>query len=211
MTWTDFNTIALPIFGGFVAIATVVVPIARLRMRAGIWPFGQGARGEPLLQYVEAGLALSVGFYGAWMACHLFAATRATAWAAPSICRAAGWAIAVAGLAVIVTAQAQMRSSWRIGIEPKPTLLVRTGLFRWTRHPIYTGWAAILIGVMMASPGAWTTMGLVWTLTLLGMQARLEERHLLGIHGDEYRAYASRVGRFLPWIGRMRPSAPTQG
>lgn len=38
------------------------------------------------------------------------------------------------------------------------------------------------------------------------MQVRaVEEPHLLATHGQAYAHYAARVGRFLPWIGRLRP------
>ena len=37
------------------------------------------------------------------------------------------------------------------------------------------------------------------------IQVRLvEEPHLIATHGDPYRSYAARTGRFLPMIGRMR-------
>ena len=38
----------------------------------------------------------------------------------------------------------------------------------------------------------------------LELQVRsVEEPYLLRTHGDAYRAYASRVGRFVPGIGRL--------
>ena len=37
----------------------------------------------------------------------------------------------------------------------------------------------------------------------LAAQTRLEEKHLAGLHGPSYRAYAARVGRFVPGIGRL--------
>jgi protein-S-isoprenylcysteine O-methyltransferase Ste14 len=39
----------------------------------------------------------------------------------------------------------------------------------------------------------------------LELQTRLiEEPYLGAIHGERYAAYAARVGRFLPGIGRLR-------
>jgi protein-S-isoprenylcysteine O-methyltransferase Ste14 len=37
------------------------------------------------------------------------------------------------------------------------------------------------------------------------VQVRLvEEPYLLRVHGDAYRAYAARTGRFVPGVGRLR-------
>jgi protein-S-isoprenylcysteine O-methyltransferase Ste14 len=35
-------------------------------------------------------------------------------------------------------------------------------------------------------------------------QVAMEERYLTQNHGDAYRRYARDVGRFLPWLGRLR-------
>jgi protein-S-isoprenylcysteine O-methyltransferase Ste14 len=38
----------------------------------------------------------------------------------------------------------------------------------------------------------------------LQIQVRLvEEPYLLRVHGDAYRRYAERTGRFVPWLGRF--------
>jgi protein-S-isoprenylcysteine O-methyltransferase Ste14 len=35
------------------------------------------------------------------------------------------------------------------------------------------------------------------------LQIAAEEAYLLRTYGDAYRGYAGRVGRLLPWIGRL--------
>jgi protein-S-isoprenylcysteine O-methyltransferase Ste14 len=48
----------------------------------------------------------------------------------------------------------------------------------------------------------------VLTVAAIQMQVRaVEEPYLLRTHGDNYAAYAARVGRFLPGLGRLTPSA----
>jgi protein-S-isoprenylcysteine O-methyltransferase Ste14 len=39
----------------------------------------------------------------------------------------------------------------------------------------------------------------------------LEEPYLARLHGDVYRSYAARTGRFLPGIGRMRATDLARG
>jgi protein-S-isoprenylcysteine O-methyltransferase Ste14 len=51
----------------------------------------------------------------------------------------------------------------------------------------------------------WLAFGAVVVIALgLELQVRVvEEPYLFRTHGDEFRAYAARVGRFLPGIGRF--------
>jgi protein-S-isoprenylcysteine O-methyltransferase Ste14 len=96
-----------------------------------------------------------------------------------------------------------MGSSWRIGIDSAPSGLVITGLYRWVRHPIYTGLLAMLVGVVGLTPSAWTLMGAGWIASLIALQARLEDAHLHRRHGRDWRAWASRTGRVVPGLGTL--------
>ncbi len=62
------------------------------------------------------------------------------------------------------------------------------------------GW----LGIALLVP-TWLGFAAAVVIALgLEIQVRfVEEPYLMRTHGDEYRAYASRVGRFLPGIGRM--------
>ena len=56
-------------------------------------------------------------------------------------------------------------------------------------------------------PSPWSLA--LWLATAAGLRAQiaLEERHLVAQHGDVYLAYAARVGRLLPRLGRLAPPA----
>lgn len=112
-----------------------------------------------------------------------------------------GPALAGLGLLLVITAQAQMGRSWRIGIPEEPTALVTHGVFRMSRNPIYLGMFVIAGGITLTAPCAWTVMGLVLTWVLVEVQARAEEAALLADHGAAYRDWAGRVGRFVPGLG----------
>ena len=48
---------------------------------------------------------------------------------------------------------------------------------------------------------------LVATVSTYQIQVRLvEEPYLHQVHGEAYRTYAERTGRFVPWVGRARPT-----
>src|SRR5215831_958754 len=97
-----------------------------------------------------------------------------------------------------------MGSSWRIGIDRRTTELVTSGLYGVVRNPIYSGMVVMLLGFVLITPAVWTATSFLLALVVLGIQARLEEKHLLELHGATYRAYASTVGRFAPRIGRIK-------
>jgi protein-S-isoprenylcysteine O-methyltransferase Ste14 len=124
------------------------------------------------------------------------------AWTSPSWIYVTGWTCMVAGTAVTCAAQAQMGKSWRFGIATG-TALVTTGLYRWVRNPIYAGVQLTMVGVVAVSPALWGAAMVAGVILLFGMQARAEERHLRATHGAEYVAWASRVGRFVPGVGKL--------
>jgi protein-S-isoprenylcysteine O-methyltransferase Ste14 len=111
---------------------------------------------------------------------------------------------AVGGLAVF-GAQLGMGESWRIGVsEEERTELITGGWFSLCRNPIYTSMIVGWSGLALIVP-TWLAFTTVVVITLgLELQVRfIEEPYLLRSHGDEYRAYASRVGRFVPGVGRI--------
>ena len=99
---------------------------------------------------------------------------------------------------VVVTAQAQMGRSWRIGIDDEhTTALVTHGIFGRSRNPIFLGMRLMLVGLFLVIPEAATLV--LWLVgdVLIRTQVYLEEEHLLRQHGEAYRAYQGRVRRWL--------------
>jgi protein-S-isoprenylcysteine O-methyltransferase Ste14 len=183
--------------------AAVVGPVVRARAR--------GDRSvvvhEGAVQRVIAfamGLALvAAGAWGALLAA--LGPERVGVAEAPAAVTGLGWGLAALGFAVVVTAQAQMGAAWRIGVDAKsPTALVARGLFRVVRNPIYAGMLATLAGVALVAPCAFTISLAIDAALLVALQTRFEEAHLEALHGDAYRDYARDVGRFVPFVGRLR-------
>lgn len=112
---------------------------------------------------------------------------------------------ALGGLAVFL-AQLGMGASWRIGVsDDQGTDLVTGGWFAWVRNPIYSAMIVGWIGFALMVP-TWLAFAAVVVIALgLELQVRfVEEPYLRRTHGSEYGAYASRVGRFVPGVGRSR-------
>jgi protein-S-isoprenylcysteine O-methyltransferase Ste14 len=73
------------------------------------------------------------------------------------------------------------------------------------RNPIFTGMLPTSLGIALLVPNALAVAAVVLLFAALEIQTRfVEEPYLLKVHGDIYRRYASRVGRFLPLVGRLR-------
>ena len=117
----------------------------------------------------------------------------------------AGAVVTVAGIALTVAAQYSMGASWRIGVDPQErTDLVTDGAFRLARNPIFTAMLVTATGLAMMIPNIISLVGLAALIAALEIQVRLvEEPYLVRTHGDQYRAYAQRVGRFAPGIGHI--------
>jgi protein-S-isoprenylcysteine O-methyltransferase Ste14 len=116
-----------------------------------------------------------------------------------------GVVLTVAGGLAVFAAQLGMGESWRIGVrDEERTALVTRGWFALCRNPIYTSMIVGWLGVALLVP---TWLGFVAVVVIaLGLEIQVrfvEEPYLIRTHGDEYRAYASRVGRFLPSVGRL--------
>lgn len=117
-----------------------------------------------------------------------------------------GIGLAAAGGLAVFGAQLGMGASWRIGVsEDQGTDLITGGWFRLCRNPIYTAMIVGWTGFALMVP-TWLAFGAVVVIALgLELQVRVvEEPYLERTHGDEYGRYASRVGRFVPGVGRLR-------
>jgi protein-S-isoprenylcysteine O-methyltransferase Ste14 len=119
--------------------------------------------------------------------------------------QAAGFTLAGIGIAGTFLAQMAMGASWRIGVDPaERTELVTDGVFRLSRNPIYTFMIVAWLGFALLLPTWLALASGVLLIVGLEIQVRLvEEPHLVRTHGRPYLAWASRVGRFLPGVGRL--------
>jgi protein-S-isoprenylcysteine O-methyltransferase Ste14 len=121
---------------------------------------------------------------------------------------ASGLIVGLAGLVVVLLAQAAMGSSWRIGVDDtERTELIRSGLLRSIRNPIFTGMAAVYLGITLMAPTLVAVLALACLIVAVQIQVRVvEEPYLRRAHGDTYTRYAATTGRFLPGLGRTRPT-----
>lgn len=201
------DRLLLPLLTASFVLLALIWPMARTWRRHRVFALVVHRTRDPLGRYVGRGFGAGVAGIAAWSV--LYAALGPAplgVWEAPAPLRAAGLLAALLGLVLVLVAQAQMGASWRIGIDDQPTGLVARGVYRWVRHPIYTGLLAMLVGVVALTPSAWTVMGAGWIASLVALQARLEDTHLLRQHGGAWLTWASHTGRLVPGVGTAHPA-----
>lgn len=199
------NRVALPTALALFFLLALVWPTLRTWRRTGIWPITIHRTTDSLERVNGRAMALIFAGLFAWGAVYaLRGAGPLCLWPAPPLLLLGGWALMLVGFVLLLLAQAQMGASWRVGVDERPTALVTSGLFRLVRNPIYSALLAMMTGLVLVTPSPWTAMGWVYAATVVSQQTRLEEQHLVRLHGAAYLAYAARVGRFVPGIGRLR-------
>jgi protein-S-isoprenylcysteine O-methyltransferase Ste14 len=88
--------------------------------------------------------------------------------------------------------------SFRVGIDTEqPGQLVTSGIFAFSRNPIYVAFALILIGQFLIFPNWILLVYLVAAIWLFHRQILCEEDYLKIHYGEEYSAYCKQVRRYI--------------
>lgn len=195
---------ALGLASAFLVLG-VLLPSVRRWRRTGDSGF-RGISGRPGSLEWWAGVLVVLGGVGVVLNPALVLVWPGLALPTRPAAQVAGAAVALGGIAVTVVGQWRMGASWRIGVDAaEHTDLVTIGVFRWVRNPVFTGMVAATLGLAAMVP-TWLALTAAATL-VVGLQLqvrRVEEPHLISTHGERYRRYAARAGRFVPGIGRLR-------
>jgi protein-S-isoprenylcysteine O-methyltransferase Ste14 len=104
----------------------------------------------------------------------------------------------VVGIGMVIGANRIFRRIGTTARPSEPTLaLASTGVFTWTRNPMYVGGSLALLGIAIGFAIDWVLLLMVVSLPLVhfGIIVR-EERYLERKFGDEYRRYKAKVPRY---------------
>lgn len=95
-------------------------------------------------------------------------------------------------------AQFQMSKSWRIGIDyEEKTELVSSGLFNYSRNPIFLGILLSYLGTFLIAPNTLSFAVLLVIFFIIQTQVRLEEEYLGKVQGQSYLDYKKNVRRWI--------------
>lgn len=110
-------------------------------------------------------------------------------------------AFVILGLGFSIWARIYLGSNWSGTVTiKKDHQLVRTGPYRWVRHPIYTGLLLAMLGTALAI-GQWRGLvGVGFFILGFVVKIRLEERWMREVFGEEYVRYKREVAALIPGI-----------
>jgi protein-S-isoprenylcysteine O-methyltransferase Ste14 len=102
------------------------------------------------------------------------------------------------GLLVLFASLVSFGRSFRVGIDvDQPDKLVTTGIFAFSRNPIYVGFALVLVGQFLVFPNWVPLVYLAAGFVLFHRQVLREESFMRQHYSEEYAKYCRRVRRYL--------------
>ncbi|MFZ0629854.1 MAG: isoprenylcysteine carboxylmethyltransferase family protein [Acidobacteriaceae bacterium] len=109
-----------------------------------------------------------------------------------------GVACCGSGLSLMLASLVSFGRSFRVGIDSEhPDKLVTSGVFSFSRNPIYVAFALVLLGEFLIFPN-WIFLAYAAAGTwLFHRQVLREEDFLRRRYGEEFTAYRERVRRYL--------------
>lgn len=140
------------------------------------------------------GLVIAVGM---WAAAHLppvLQFPKPLRWIVAALLAAVGAAIALGGVMAFRRARTTVNP-----LKPETSAaLVSTGVYTFTRNPMYLGMALVLLGWAAFLSSPWTLAGpLLFAGYITRFQIVPEERVLDGLFGAQYADYRRRVRRWF--------------
>ncbi|MCQ4313696.1 isoprenylcysteine carboxylmethyltransferase family protein [Pseudomonas stutzeri] len=110
-----------------------------------------------------------------------------------------GWGSIAAGIFLMVWAALEMyRHRTTINPYGKPSSLLQTGPFRFSRNPIYLADTLIYCGIALLLDSLWPWLLLPLLILCMQRTVIVHEEHLLTrLFGDDYRAYRRHVRRWF--------------
>jgi protein-S-isoprenylcysteine O-methyltransferase Ste14 len=107
----------------------------------------------------------------------------------------------IAGLVFSIWARRRLGRNWSGTVTLKENHeLIRTGPYRWVRHPIYTGLLVGFLGTAVAL-SEWRGLAAIALATVAFLlKIRIEEDWMIETFGDGYRCYRAEVRALVPFV-----------
>ncbi len=112
---------------------------------------------------------------------------------------ALGVVITIAGIAFAMWARIYLGGNWSSAVTVKVGhQLVRSGPYRFVRHPIYTGLISSLVGTAIVRHQARGVIAVVLAYIGFKIKSKIEERTMTATFGAQYDEYSRTTGAIVP-------------
>ena len=185
---TYLNFIGLVILAAFYA---VYIGKMILQKRKGIQT-DQIAKGKQKTKVFYIELAMKIATYS------VVAAEVLVSPHLPQTLAVIGVVLGVIGDILFAVSVATMKDSWRAGIaENDKTEIITGGIYSISRNPAFLAFDCVYVGLLLIA-FSWALLALSsFAMTMLHLQILKEEKFLSKAFGEEYKAYKSKVRRYL--------------
>ncbi|MBV8550306.1 MAG: isoprenylcysteine carboxylmethyltransferase family protein [Acidobacteriaceae bacterium] len=113
----------------------------------------------------------------------------------------AGLAITVTGILFAIWARFYLGTNWSAAVTVKQDHeLVRSGPYKWVRHPIYTGICFAFLGTAIDIGEVRALVGLILAATGYKLKSLTEESLMEEQFGTEYGRYKREVKGLIPFV-----------
>jgi protein-S-isoprenylcysteine O-methyltransferase Ste14 len=110
-----------------------------------------------------------------------------------------GAAMTLVGLLFAIWARLYLGKNWSGLVQVKHDHeLIRTGPYRFVRHPIYAGILLALVGTSICRRNVWGFLGVALVGLGFWLKSRLEERFMVETFGAQYDDYRRATGALIP-------------
>ena len=112
-----------------------------------------------------------------------------------------GAVLTVIGCTMAIWARTVLGSNWSGAPDVKQDhVLVQSGPYALTRHPIYTGFITAVFGTALAVARYRVIVGFVLVLVSILLKIGQEEKLMSESFPEDYARYRSRVKALIPWV-----------
>lgn len=105
-----------------------------------------------------------------------------------------------AGLSLMIVSAIQLGRSYSSLTQPRASgVFVRRGIYRYVRHPIYTGFMIVSLAFLLSRPTLPVGAAYLLIVLVTNVRAAMEER-LLEEKYPEYPEYRRSTKRYIPFV-----------
>lgn len=109
----------------------------------------------------------------------------------------------IVGMIVCIVARRAIGTNWTHGAEfqiKKNHQLVTHSIYKYVRHPIYTGFFLVVFGAELIANSWLAFIFAVVMIPLMSYQVKREEKLLIRHFGETYKKYMQRTHLFIPHV-----------